>query len=144
MNISGLPLRPTGGDPKAGFQCTLSNDPITVRNNRFNSVERYDGPPLFVTERIDSYRYSESLGPWWVDRQRNRKVTSALPFFRSMTSVLEVKSTNLRGVKRFWGSLSVQVQHKESRIVPVVAPWISSRKSRVFLFPVTERLTDFV
>src|SRR5258706_15494771 len=93
---------------------------------------------------MNSYRYSESAGPWWVDRHRNRKVTSALPFFRSMTSVLEVKSTNVRGIKEFWGSLSVQPRHKESRSVPVVAPWTSSRKSRVFLCLVTERLTDFV
>src|SRR5258706_1305867 len=70
---------------------------------------------------MNSYRYSESAGPWWVDRQRKRNVTSALPFFKSMTSVLEVKSTNVRGIKEFWGSLSVQVWHKESRSVPVVA-----------------------
>jgi len=97
-----------------------------------------------VTKRMNSYRYSESAGPWWVDRQRKRNVTSALPFFKSMTSVLEVKSTNVRGIKEFWGSLSVQVWHKESRSVPVVAPWTSSRKSRASLFPVTKRLTDFV
>ena len=30
VNISVLPLRPTGGDPKAGFECTLSNDLITI------------------------------------------------------------------------------------------------------------------
>ena len=92
---------------------------------------------------MDSYRYSESAGPWWLDRQRNRKITCALPFFRSMTSVVDLKSTNVRA-KEFWGSLLVQLLHKEERIVPVVAPWTSSRKSRAFLFPVTERVTDFV
>ena len=71
-------------------------------------------------------------------------MTSALPFFRSMMSVLEVKSTNVRGTKVFRGSLRVHVRHKESRRVPVVAPLTSSRKSRAFLFSVTERLTDFV
>ena len=106
-------------------------------------MEWYDEAPLFVTERMDSYRYSESAGPWWLDRQRNRKITCTLPFFKSMTSVEDLKSTSVRA-KEFWGSLSVQLLHKEWRIVPVVAPWTSSRKSRAFLFPVMERLTDFV
>src|SRR5258706_5443037 len=104
----------------------------------------YDKPPLFVTEWMNTYRYSESAGPWWPDRHRNRKTTCALPLFRSMTSVLDLKSTNVRGTTEFRGSLSMQVWHGESRIVPVVAPWTSSRKSRAFLFPVTDRLTDLV
>ena len=71
-------------------------------------------------------------------------MTTALPFLRSMILVLEVKSTNVCGSKEFRGSLSVQVRHGESRIVPVVAPWTSSRKSRAVLFPGTACLTDFV
>jgi hypothetical protein len=59
-------------------------------------------------------------------------------------SVLELKSTNVRDTEDFRGSLRVQVRHKESRRVPVVAPLASSRKSRAFLFPATERLADFV
>jgi len=104
----------------------------------------HDEPPLLGAEWTDCYRYSESAGPWWVERQRNRKATSALPFFRSIMSALDMKSTTVPGIKEFPGSLKVQVLHKESRRVPVVAPLTSSRKSRAFLFPTTERLTDLV
>jgi len=74
----------------------------------------HDEPPLLGTEWTNRYRYSESADPWWVERQRNRKATSALPFFRSIMSVLEVKSTTVRGIKEFRGSLRVQVRHNES------------------------------
>jgi len=67
-----------------------------------------------------------------------------LAIFQVEDVSLEVKSTNVRGIREFWGSLSVQFRHKESRRVPVVAPWTSSRRFKVFLFLVTERFTDFV
>src|ERR1700749_1035927 len=86
---------------------------------------------------MNGYRYSESEIPWWVERHRNRNVTFALPLLKSMMSVLETKSTNVGGITELRDSFLVQLLHKVSRIVPVVAPWTSSQKSSTFLSPRT-------
>ena len=101
-------------------------------------------PSLLGRVWLNNYPYSESAIPWCVERHRNRKAMRALPLFKSMRSVLEVKSTNVGYIKEFRDSFSSQLSHK-LRIVPVVAPWTSSRKSKAFLSPrAAERWTDFV